>query len=248
MWKRLGLGRVTEGAEVPAKLPLDFLQAVAAFLIPIAVVGIGIFFTASQNEAQRQAERNRAEDAALQAYLDQMTQLLLGESSSASKGNSASSNTMLLDANSNDTQRLVAELRTSTVLRRLEDPDRKRYVVRFLSEANLIQKNSPVISLFGAYLDGANLSSGIPLQGTSLKGANLKRANLSSADLSGSDLSEADLTGANLTTANLSDADLSGATLTEANLAGALGVTAESLAQQAKSLEGATMPEETTPK
>jgi uncharacterized protein YjbI with pentapeptide repeats len=50
-------------------------------------------------------------------------------------------------------------------------------------------------------------------------------------------LSEADLSGANLSGADLSGADLSGA-----DLSGAQGVTEEELEEQAKTLEGATMP------
>ena len=56
-------------------------------------------------------------------------------------------------------------------------------------------------------------------------------------DLSGADLNEAILSGA-----NFNRADLSGAILSEANLKGARGVTEEHL-KEAKSLQGATMPD-----
>ena len=46
-----------------------------------------------------------------------------------------------------------------------------------------------------------------------------------------------------LSTANLSGADLSGANLSGAHLGGAKGVTTEELERQAKSLNGATMPD-----
>ena len=59
-------------------------------------------------------------------------------------------------------------------------------------------------------------------------------------DLSGADLSGDDLREGNLSGADLSGADLSGANLTGADLSGAT-VTQEQLAQ-AKSLAGATMP------
>jgi uncharacterized protein YjbI with pentapeptide repeats len=75
-----------------------------------------------------------------------------------------------------------------TVLARL-DGERKGSIVRFLSEATLIQKEEganeehvptqPVISLSGADLIGANLSraelSGAYLRGVELRGAKLSR-------------------------------------------------------------------------
>ena len=60
----------------------------------------------------------------------------------------------------------------------------------FLKENGLVQKDKPVIYLFGA---------------------NLRRANLFGADLRDADLSDADLIGTNLSRANLFGADLSGA-------------------------------------
>ena len=71
------------------------------------------------------------------------------------------------------------------------------------------------VSLYGANLDGANLSR------TDLSGANLIRANMTRADLSGANLSGANLRGANLSGANLDGADLGGANLRGADLTGA---------------------------
>ncbi len=69
------------------------------------------------------------------------------------------------------------------------DPGRKRYVVMFLHDANLLKtasKKQPSL-LLGASLTGANL------QGLNLKLANLQGANLTSADLRGTDLRGANL-------------------------------------------------------
>jgi uncharacterized protein YjbI with pentapeptide repeats len=66
----------------------------------------------------------------------------------------------------------------------------------------------------------------------------LSRANLSGANLSYADLSYADLSYADLSGASLREADMSGA-----HLSGARGITNEQLEQQAKSLEGAIMPD-----
>ena len=115
----------------------------------------------------------------------------------------------------------VAWARTKTVLRRL-DGDRKGAILRFLTEAGLINKGRPVIgSLVGAHLRDAKLQGSV-LRNTALQGV----------DLSGADMRGADLRDADLTRANLSGADLSGAT----------AITNEELEQQAASLKGATMP------
>jgi uncharacterized protein YjbI with pentapeptide repeats len=228
-------------------------------------------------QRQRELEEQNAQDAALQTYLDQMGQMLLNEDLRSSEEDSD--------------LRTLARARTLTTLRRL-DPSRKVAVVRFLVEANLVQRveeSSPVISLANADLRGS-----IDLSGANLEGANLERANLDSADLSDADLSGADLRGAylawsslrqaklnganlrgaelrgdpdqsgddanlseaNLSEANLSEADLSydnlssanlqGANLTDADLTGAILSNAKATSEQlaeAKSLEGATMPD-----
>jgi hypothetical protein len=92
-----------------------------------------------------------------------------------------------------------------------------------------------------ADLSDANLSDA-DLSDAYLSSADLINADLSGADLSDANLSDADLGDADLSGANLSDADLSRAYLSEADLSGAKGITVEKLAQQADSLQGATMP------
>jgi uncharacterized protein YjbI with pentapeptide repeats len=74
-----------------------------------------------------------------------------------------------------------------------------------------------------------------------LRGADLSGAEqlLSGANLSGVDLSNADLKSVVLPPRGLPDVDLSGADLRGADT---LFITPKTLAQQAKSLEGATMP------
>jgi uncharacterized protein YjbI with pentapeptide repeats len=194
----------------------------------------------------------------------------------------------LLDSKEGSKVRTLARARTLTVLGRL-DSDRKRNLLRFLYEAELIDKESPVLDLAEANFAETDLS-GMLLSNASLDGANLARSNLTVARLDGADLSgaslegtelefrllkDADLTGALLSTkgidapkgisaqairqfqevevadlsgADLSDADLSGANLNDtdledANLEDAKGRTKGELELQAKSLEGATMPD-----
>jgi len=151
-------------------------------------------------ESAREVEEQRAQDAALQAYLDQMSQLMLeGDLRGSEEGSEV---------------RILARARTRTVLTRL-DSRRKGSVVQFLYEASLINKERPVVSLSAVSLRGADLS------GLDLTGADLINVNLTDTDLSGADLSEADLSEADLYNANLYGANVYGADLMHADLSGA---------------------------
>jgi pentapeptide repeat protein len=96
-------------------------------------------------------------------------------------------------------------------------------LVQFLHDLNLIisplvEKGSPLISLFGADLGGADLG-GADLSGADLRGADLRRAYLSGADLSRADLRRAYLSGADLSEADLALAySLKGAELPDGSL------------------------------
>jgi uncharacterized protein YjbI with pentapeptide repeats len=188
----------------------DWLQLL---IVPLVLVVLGFLFTMQQDarqqaiedqraESERQIEEQRAQDAALQAYLDQMSQLMLEGDLRSSQEYSEVRN--------------LARARTRTVLARL-DSRRKGSVVQFLYEASLIDKKSPLVSLSAVSLRGADLS-GLDLKGADLTDAELTDTDLSGADLSEADLSEADLIGADLSWAILSGADLSDAELTRADL------------------------------
>jgi uncharacterized protein YjbI with pentapeptide repeats len=147
-------------------------------------------------EAERAAQR--AQDEALQAYLDQMSQLMLGDSN-------------LLEAEPGVPVHALAQAKTSTVILRL-DAEHNQSVTRFLSDSGLVTS-----------------SEGSPrlLRGITLRKARLIAAYLPKADLSNAVLFDTDL----------NDADLHGADLSDAK-----GTTKEQL-EQAKSLQGATMPD-----
>jgi len=271
----------SDNQEIQARKTLwDWLQL---FIVPLALAAIGLWFAAQQEtrqqqieakraESERHIEEQRAQDAALQAYLDQMSQLML-------EGN-------LRGSEEDSEVRTLARARTRTVLGRL-DSRRKGSVVQFLYEADLIDKEHPVVSLSAVRLRGADLSGAVLrdaglfdadlidadlsggadlsdadlsetdlneadlsnaiLSGADLGGAVLRDADLIDADLIDADLIGADLSGADLSGAYLNEADLSGAYLNEADLSGAdligaKGVNEEQL-EEAKSLEGATMPD-----
>jgi hypothetical protein len=201
----------------------DWLQLL---IIPFALVVIGFLFTMQQDarqqkiedrraEAERDLAEQRAQDEALQAYLDQMGSLLLEKDLRTSEEGSE--------------VRTLAEARTLTALQRL-DADHNRIILRFLREAKLIHGGRSVVRLTFADLKGADL------RGADLNSIDLEGADLRGGDLRGANLSHTYLHQAHLEGANLQGADLRGAVLTDAK------VIEEQLAE-ARSLEGVTMPD-----
>jgi Pentapeptide repeats (8 copies) len=237
-------------------------------IIPLVLVGIGLLFENQQAnrqeemEAQQQARQEemeaqqqaleerrakaeqelavqRAQDEALQAYLDQMSSLILDK------------DRPLRQTQEGDEVRVLARARTLTILARL-DPSRKTTVMQFLIEMNLISgregpkasggveiveptKQNPdglifhekiptsifgIIRLDGADLRGIELPKG-SLNYVSFTNADLKNAYLFKADLAGTDLINANLSNANLQLADLKNANLNLADLRGANLTGA---------------------------
>jgi hypothetical protein len=110
-------------------------------IVPLVLVGIGLLFEMQQTErqeameeqqqaleerrakAERELAEQRAQDEALQTYLDQMSTLLLEKDLRSSEEDSE--------------VRTLARTRTFTVLGRL-DPSRKKEVMQFLIEADLV--------------------------------------------------------------------------------------------------------------
>jgi len=237
-------------------------------LIVPAMLGLGaVWFSAQQEERQmmveerranavQEAEDQRAQAEALQSYINEIAKLLLAEEDP------------LRELTPEKAPVVVARARTLSLLDRL-DPERKRSVILFLYESQLIRSaggsvlslsgergdssiTPSVIKLFYANLRGMSLAPETYLRGVDMEAADLTGADLSDtilyeADLDDAILKEADLKGANLRvaslqTTDLSEANLRGAKLDYATLTDAKGITNEELEQQAASLEGATMP------
>jgi hypothetical protein len=190
-------------------------------IVPVVLAIGGYLFNNSQNQATQRATEQRAQDDVLQAYLDQMNTLVLEKNLHNPDPDGVFK---IAEGYEMNKAEILARARTLTVLRRL-DPNRKAQVLQFLVEAALVQnlpeRGRPVLSLIGA---------------------DLQEAPLGFYDLHVINLDGADLTRADLHDANLSGASLSGADLSGADLGAATGITNEELEQQAKSLEGATMP------
>ena len=220
----------------------DWLPIVGALLIPVVIAAgtWGITWQQGKIEDQRaQAEQTlgeqRAQDDALQAYLDEMGNLMLNHD---------------LQGQPSDPVINLARARTTTVLGRL-DAEGNRAVTLFLNESKLaggdLLSNTDLseAKLRDAVLPGANLNAA-DLQRADLSDANLYNADLFHANLScndgvltastdglapehlgtprrcpprsGADLSDANLHSADLELADLRGADLSGAFLFHADL------------------------------
>src|SRR6266568_312496 len=146
-------------------------------------------------EQQRaQTERDIAEDnqreVALQAYINEMSELLLDKN--------------LRESTVTDEVRIIARVRTLTVLPRL-DGKRKRNLLLFLYDAGLINRSHQIIDISDTNLSEADLS------GVNLCQSQWIRDN--SNDKKSIRTINADLSGVNLQNANLNGANLSGVKL-----------------------------------
>src|SRR5215208_2707288 len=247
-WTRRDLGRMTLR---------EWLPIVGALLVSV-VIALGIWGITWQleklenqrarqaqklenqrGEAERELAEQRAQDEALQAYLDQMSQLILDRK--------------LLEVEQGDPVHApgdpvhtLAQASTSTAILRL-DAKHNESVTHFLINSDLSVRSEDSARLLRgstlshAELSGANLPNA-DLGDAELSGADLSNALLLNANLIGADLSDANLSGADLSRSVLDNANLSGAVLDNANLGGADGITNGELEQQAVSLEGADMP------
>jgi Pentapeptide repeats (8 copies) len=188
---------------------ITLLSLLKVLAIPITVGAAVPLLNWLQKRRELEVDNHRRQEDGLQAYLDQMTQLLLDKNlRSNSKANSEA--------------RTAARAGTLTTLEIIHHPDKKGIIVKFLWECSLLKKQGAedaVVTLEGANLKGAKLGE-----------AKLGEAKLTEADLHGADLHGADLIGADLTDTDLTNADLTDAKVTKEQL------------EQAKSLQGATMP------
>jgi hypothetical protein len=242
-WEWMGLsGYAPPNKEYQREKTLwDWLQLL---IVPI-ILAIGGFWlnqiqksreqktTEQQEKLKRELAHDEQQEQLLQVYIDKISELLLKEHlrGSIPVDSKFPLNESVLQSEYD--VRVVARARTLTVLSRLDGGRRKRSLLQFLYESGLLEKDEAIILLYGTDLREADLSR-----------AYLSRAHLSGVDLSGAYLSETNLKDASLRFANLLGANLSRADLSGADLEGAINTTIEQL-EQAKSLEGTTMPDGT---
>ena len=146
----------------------DWLQLL---IIPLVIAGGGYLFTLAMRRNEQQNTMDNQRQAALQGYIDKISELLLHEH---------------LGESSTPEMQAIARARTVTVLYIL-DPVRRGSLIRFLSQANIL-----MICVEDALV-------GIDLSGADLTRVNLNKINLEKANLQGANLREASLQGTNLT-------------------------------------------------
>jgi uncharacterized protein YjbI with pentapeptide repeats len=202
------LTRLLLKPSIREKTAWDWLKLIfAPALIALIAGGFTLYTNTKQNQilAQREeAEKNRNQQALLIEYLDEISGLVEQK---------------LLSLNDDDNskiQRTIARARTFSVLRAL-DSDRKGELIQFLSAAQLIELDKPIIDLSQSDLGKADLGKA-DLREANLEGTNLREAILVNADLGKANLKGADLIEANLIEADLIEADLFLANLIETDL------------------------------
>jgi uncharacterized protein YjbI with pentapeptide repeats len=200
----------------------DWMQLL---VVPVALAGIGFWFAIQQDARQNdiedrraQAERDlaeqRADDDALQAYLDQIGTLLLERNLRSSIEDNATEESQ--------EARSLARARTLTVLRRL-DSSRKSEIMQFLLESDLVNRGGNIVygGASSTWLQGSESKPVIDLDRADLVGIHLSEPDLAGAGLNEADLSDAYLWAAVLVRAELTEADLGGAKLRYAQLSSA---------------------------
>ena len=149
-------------------------------------------------KVDKEIEKDRQRQKALEDYLDRMTELLLENK--------------LRKSLPSDEIRSIARTRTLTILRDL-DGIRKSQLIQFLYESSLIGKIienkfiEPILDLSFADLRGLDLEHG-NLSGISLPKANLRNSNFYFANLIGANFYNADLDDSNFSWAQLTGSNL----------------------------------------
>lgn len=161
-------------------------------IVPAVLAAGGLWFNAQQREREQRIAKERAQVEALQAYVDEMSQLL------------GDKDRPLLRAKSQVSLSTIARARTLTVLPRLA-ATHKRSVLQFLYESRLTDKEQALLEERDLIVKRRNI---VDLSSADLRGADLSRANLIEANLYMAELQSADLRGANLAGSNLRGAHM----------------------------------------
>ena len=234
----------------PGKTLWDWMQLL---IIPVAL-GIGGFWLSQiQKSSEQRTVTDNQREAALQGYIDKISELLLKEHLDELKPEF-------------EKVREIARARTLTVLPQL-DAERKLSVLRFLGGSQLLQ----IVPLSVSDLSGIRLHDinerNIEIRDANLMYASLNNSTLEHIDLNYSNLSHADISNSSIThcildhvnlshtkiaytdlsNCSLIGADLRGAELSHINLSGvnledAKGITVEKLEKKAI-LKGAILPD-----
>jgi hypothetical protein len=113
--------------------------------VPITIGAAVPLLNWLQKKRELDLEQKRAQDEALQAYLDQMSQLLTDK------------DRPLRRTQLGDDLSIVVGAKTKVTLIRLNNPRHSRTILLFLREARLIDSDRPIINLWSAVLKEAAL-------------------------------------------------------------------------------------------
>ena len=171
----------------PGKTLWDWLQLL---IIPLALAFIAILFNRSERKNEQRITSDNQQETVLQEYIKEMSVFLIERN--------------LRKSDWDAEVRKIARERTLKVLPRL-DGKRKRKVLLFLYDADLIDKGSQIIDVTDADFSVADLSEISLYQPKWVRRSSDERevGTMASADLSGVNLQNANLNGALLFRAKL---------------------------------------------
>ncbi len=198
-----GISSKSVGIQNPKTL-WDWMELL---IIPCLLGFLAYLFTNSQKSRELSVAQINKRDKALQQYFDYMTILLINE-----------------DAFTDERIEVTKRIARATTLAVLEilDGKQKGHVLRFLIEAELIQKGNQFINLRRANLEDLELDPG-SYNNCNLNGANLDRASLAwchfcDSDMTGITMQNADLESTDFYNVDLDYALLNNSDLYHANL------------------------------
>lgn len=180
-------------------LIIPFVLALGAFVLNRSEKNLERQNLEARSNLEREIATDRQREAALQSYLDRMSELLLKEK---------------LRTTEVQEVRDVARTLTISVMRTL-DTTRNNLVLQFLREAKLITDENSILN--NANMEGMNLAN-LDLNHIYLQKSNLQSANLMDAKLNNSNLKDANLEKSNLYHASLLSANLNNVSLESADL------------------------------
>ncbi len=209
-WTGFGEYRDPKGKFTRGKTIWDLLTLI---IVPLAIALTVWLLNRSQEKNKQQIETKRQEQialveadkqrqTALENYYDKMSELLLEENlrgpikTPPQKDNS-------------EEARKIARTRTLGLMQ-IMDADRKAQVLQFIYEADLINKENPIINLLGIDLSDSNLMNAslldVKIVGSDFTNANLENAKLMNSNFAGSIFNKSILKNAKLTDVNFEQA------------------------------------------
>jgi hypothetical protein len=221
---------------------LDLIEFLAKLSIPLVILYGGWWLNSSSQDQQNIIAHGQSQDAILREYFKEIKPLIVSIKSLRGEDNGRRELIAIAQAYTEST---LAQLDDWSIGTNVSVKNRKRILLKFLLQSNLLSPKEGILSLSGTDLSGADLSYldlsgmdlrgidfgnvlyayGIKLRNAKLSGIVLNTAYMVCADLQGADLRGMrlgrlgnDLNLANLKESKLQGLDLSKTRLTQANL------------------------------